>query len=475
MSRLRGSVTRSAAGAFLPASRLVPSAARPRRVARNLVLAFLTLVVFLALAPWQQNLPGDGTVIAYAPDERPQALEATITGRIAQWHVVEGQSVAEGELIVELVDNDPLRLERVEIERDAANLRLVAYREKLQAYRDRLEALRRSQVAQIAAAEADLRIAQESLRSRREMMAAAEASDETARIQQRRVDGLAGQGLASQRDRELAELSSTSATASLAAARADLSAAESNVANRRAALERTRAVTQAELDAADAMVRSTVTEVESARSSLAAVESRFAQQQAQEVRAPRAGVIDRVLVQQGSVQVSRGQVLAMLVPFTQRRAVALTVDGNDAALISPGRPVRLQFEGWPAVQFAGWPSVAVGTFGGRVAFVAPTDDGEGDFRVVIVPDEDDEPWPETRFLRQGTRAKGWVLLEEVSVGFEIWRQLNGFPPSFRRAPDEEGYGTSGGGYSASGPGGDYGGGGGGGYGSSGGDDYGGGK
>ena len=106
VSRFRGSVTRSAARAFLPASRLVPSAARPRRVARNLVLAFLTLVVFLALAPWQQNLPGDGSVIAYAPDERPQALEATITGRIAQWHVVERQSVAEGELIGALQDAD---------------------------------------------------------------------------------------------------------------------------------------------------------------------------------------------------------------------------------------------------------------------------------------------------------------------------------------------------------------------------------
>ena len=43
--------------------------------------------------------------------------------------------------------------------------------------------------------------------------------------------------------------------------------------------------------------------------------------------------------------------------------------GNDAPLITPGRKVRLQFEGWPAVQFAGWPSVAVGTFGGIVGVV----------------------------------------------------------------------------------------------------------
>jgi multidrug resistance efflux pump len=313
-------------------------------------------------------------------------------------------------------------------------VRLEAYGEKVRALEDRLEALRRARAAQIQGAEADIRIAQETLRSRQEMLAAAEASDTTARVQTGRLDSLAGEGLASQRDRELAALAATSATASLAASRADLRAAESNLANRRASLERTTASTQAELDAAEAALRTARTEVESARQSLASIESRLAQQQAQEVRAPRDGIIHRVVAQQGGMQVSRGQELAVLVPFTQKRAVELLVDGNDAALITPGRHVRLQFEGWPAVQFAGWPSVAVGTFGGRVAFVAPTDDGSGDFRIVVGPDDEDEPWPEPRFLRQGTRANGWVLLDEVPVGFEIWRQLNGFPPAYRREP-----------------------------------------
>ena len=107
-------------------------------------------------------------------------------------------------------------------------------------------------------------------------------------------------------------------------------------------------------------------------------------------------------------------------------------------LIEPGRHVRLQFEGWPAIQFAGWPSVAVGTFGGKVAFVDATDDGFGAFRIVVVPDGD-EPWPEGRFLRQGVRANGWILLDEVRLGFELWRQFNGFPPSVateQAAPDK---------------------------------------
>jgi hypothetical protein len=95
--------------------------------------------------------------------------------------------------------------------------------------------------------------------------------------------------------------------------------------------------------------------------------------------------------------------------------------------------VRIQFEGWPAVQFSGWPSVAVGTFEGKVALVDAADDGEGRFRILVLPSPDAR-WPETRYLRQGVRAVGWVLLEEVSLGYELWRTFNGFPPASSKAP-----------------------------------------
>jgi hypothetical protein len=149
-------------------------------------------------------------------------------------------------------------------------------------------------------------------------------------------------------------------------------------------------------------------------------------------------MIQRVVAGRPGEQVSAGDTLATLVPDTHDRAVALVVDGSDAALITPGREVRLQFEGWPAVQFSGWPSVAVGTFGGRVAFVDPADDGYGSFRVVVVPDPDQEPWPSPRFLRQGTRVNGFVLLSRVTVAFELWRQLNDFPPIVEPPPEADG-------------------------------------
>ena len=105
------------------------------------------------------------------------------------------------------------------------------------------------------------------------------------------------------------------------------------------------------------------------------------------------------------------------------------MSGNDAPLIAAGRQVRMQFEGYPALQFSGWPDAAMGTFGGVVSFVDARAEVDGRFRVVIKQDPDAEPWPPREALRQGSRVQGWVLLDTVSLGYEIWRQLNGFPPS----------------------------------------------
>ena len=73
------------------------------------------------------------------------------------------------------------------------------------------------------------------------------------------------------------------------------------------------------------------------------------------------------------------------------------------------------------------PEVAVGTFGGEVAAIDPSDDGKGKFRIQV-REAGEHSWPSDRYLRQGVRANGWVMLQRVALGYELWRQLNGFPP-----------------------------------------------
>ena len=171
-----------------------------------------------------------------------------------------------------------------------------------------------------------------------------------------------------------------------------------------------------------------LSELSSASAELARIETRLARQASQVIVAPRDGIIQRVSAPQGGVIVKSGQELALIVPETANRAVELLVSGNDAPLLSVGRRVRLQFEGWPAVQFAGWPSVAVGTFGGTIAVIDPGAGEDGTVRMIVFP-EQGEQWPEGRYLRQGVRVVGWVLLDTVRLGWELWRQFNGFPPT----------------------------------------------
>jgi multidrug efflux pump subunit AcrA (membrane-fusion protein) len=133
-------------------------------------------------------------------------------------------------------------------------------------------------------------------------------------------------------------------------------------------------------------------------------------------------------------------VLASVVPLTEDRVVEITVTDNDVPLLRTGDKVRLQFAGWPALQFSGWQDIipSYGTFGGKVRFIDPLDDGSGKYRVVIAPDQHtlangrvDPPWPDSAILRPGTEATGWIMLGKVSLGFELWRQFNAFPPNFR--------------------------------------------
>jgi multidrug resistance efflux pump len=158
-----------------------------------------------------------------------------------------------------------------------------------------------------------------------------------------------------------------------------------------------------------------------------------------QVISPNKGSVQSILGQVGK-NVDIGDPLFEIIPDTDFLWVELSVRGMDQPLIHIGDKVRLQFDGWPAIQFVGWPSAARGTFGGIVFAINPADDGKGNFKVFVVPDPTDpieERWPDRRYLKQGVRANAWIIMESVPLGFEIWRQLNGFPPTRDNAGEEK--------------------------------------
>ena len=169
--------------------------------------------------------------------------------------------------------------------------------------------------------------------------------------------------------------------------------------------------------------------VATAAAKLSRVDVNLSRQSVQTVTAPRDGVILSVNAGDAATYVNAGDILATFVPETPERVIEIFVDGRDIALVQTGAKARIQFEAWPAVQFSGWPSVAVGTFGGLVQSVDPSAQPNGRFRILSAEDPDDaNPWPEERYVRIGAKVRSWILLETVPVGYELWRQLNNFPP-----------------------------------------------
>lgn len=413
----------------------VPAPGRFQRVLFALVLAFVCFAVGTLLLPWRQNVSGKGRVIAYAQLERQQSVEAPIDGRLSRWYVQEGSHVESGDLLADVVDLDPELMSRLKVERDVMQERLKSYAERLATLTERVGSVERTQGSAVVASEARVRVAIDRRKATEQAIAGAEAELEAAHANAVRHRDLVAQGLVSQRDLELALAVETRAQANLDVARAQVSAAVAEVDSAQASLEQARAHAQGESESARAALSSAETDVQGAQAALLRIESRLARQHSQHIRAPRSGTVLRILANEGGEQVKAGEPIALLVPDSLDRAAEIYVDGNDAALIQPGRQVRIQFEGWPAVQFVGWPSVAVGTFAGRVAFVDSHDDGEGNFRVVVSP-VSQRDWPSSQYLRQGALAHGWILLDEVRLGFEMWRQFNGFPPSVT-APNKE--------------------------------------
>jgi len=403
------------------------------RALRTFVRVLMALVVVAALAlfvvPWQQNVTGVGGVVAFDPFDRIQTIAAPVSGRVERAWVIEGSRVEKGDRLLEIVDNDPSILRRLEEQRAALRAQLQAAREKVRVFRLQVEALREAQGLAVEAASRQVEVARAEVRSAQHGFEAARAVEEQARANFERHRELVEEGLVSDLEFEVTERVYKEAKARVEQAREALEAARQDEQARLADLGRARSENQARIESARSREQSARAETSSLEERLSELEVRISRQNTQLLTAPRDGTVFRLYASPGAELVKAGDPLLQLIPDTESRAVELWVDGNDVPLISEGRHVRLQFEGWPAVQFSGWPAVAVGTFGGEVALVDPSDDGAGRFRLLVVPDPQGEPWPEPTYLRQGVRARGFVLLDRVSMGYELWRQANGFPPT----------------------------------------------
>ena len=416
----------------LNALKQAETAPMARRIARWLGMLFLSLLILLGITPWQQNMRGLGKVIAYTPAERQQIISAQVEGRVTSWLVREGSQVKQGQVLAELLDNDPLFLQRLLSEQEAVLAKQEATNRRAATLQEQTE---RAKPQALAAAQSRIEMARERRNAAEQAVQAAKAAKQTASLNLSRQQHLRQKGLSSERTLELSQLEMAQRTTEVERTQAVLEAAHNEVEALRSDWQKLAADTSANIEKSRADLNKAIEDQNSARSDLLKVQTRLARQQTQTVIAPRDGIVLRLLANPGAEMIMPGQALAILIPDTKERAVELWVAGNDLPLIVTNSRVRLQFEGYPAIQFGGWPEFSVGSFGGKVALIDATDDGKGHFRILVTPDADDIAWPSVRFLRQGVRVKGWVLLGQVTLGYELWRIFNGFPPLILPEPE----------------------------------------
>ncbi|MCE9501676.1 MAG: HlyD family secretion protein [Leptospira sp.] len=402
------------------------------RIIRNIsIIIFIVSVLILVFVPWQQTSYGQGKVVAFAPLDRQQNIDAPVDGRVKHWHVVEGQKIRKGDLILEIVDNDPELIPRLKEERDAVLARISANESRSKAIRSRIKSLEGSKDNAISAASSRYKMSLNRVHAAEEMLASSNATFRVAKLNVERQKSLFEKGLSAERTVELAEMEFTRAQTEVSRANAALEAARSE--ERALKSDELKASTDmhASIDESRAADSAALAERANAMAELPRVETRLNRQKAQIVISPRDGTIMRQMAFLDGDMVKAGDHLAILVPDSNVKAVEIWIDGNDVPFVREDSEVRLQFQGFPAIQVSGWPEAAMGTFAGKIAFIDPSDNHTGQFRVMVLPNE---KWPT---VRQGTRANGWIFLSQVSVGFELWRRMNNFPPIMKENQRKE--------------------------------------
>ncbi|MBT1705761.1 HlyD family secretion protein [Chryseosolibacter indicus] len=381
-------------------------------LAKWLMVIGLILVLFLLL-PWQQNIRGTGRVTALSPAHRPQTVQAVIAGQIQQWHVREGEYVNTGDTIVTIREVkekyfDPEFLTRLKEQLESKKSSLNSKSEKAQALKRQIAALRNGMSTKIEQATAKLE--------------AEKVKFENAKNQYERNKHLYDAGnipLTKFQDIEYKYQGSM----------ADFQNAQVEIGRLRAEYQEKISKSESDLNATEAEVFEAEVEISKLTNEYANMQIRAGQYQ---IIAPQDGYIVRAMKAGIGETIKEGDAVCTVMPEVNDLAVEMYVKAMDIPLISKGRKVRVEFDGWPALQFSGWPSVSVGSFGGIVEVIDYVSSEPGEFRILVTPDKSDEPWPQQ--LRVGSGTRGWVMLDNVPVWYEIWRQINGFPPSLYKAP-----------------------------------------
>lgn len=394
--------------------------------------------------PWTQNIKAAGKITTPAQDQRPQDINSPIPGKIVKWYVREGDFVKKGDTILkisEIKENylDPELVGRTQQQVDAKKGAISYYQGKISTSGSQISALNEGRDLKIAQINNKISQLENKLRAETAELNAVKNELLLAEDQYKRQQKMFEEGLVSQtqlQDRNLKYQNVLSKKIMM-----DNKLAQTNQEFTNLRLEQN-SVSQdysEKISKAQGERFESYTQIESGKGEVAKLENQVtnytirnglytitAPQDGQIVQAKKSGI--------GEI-LKEGEQLMVFVPTITDYAVEMFIEPIDLPLIQVGQKVRFVFDGFPAIVFRGWPEGSYGTFGGTIVAYENTISPNGKFRTLVTPDKDDEKWPGQ--LKIGGGASGIALLKNVPIWYEIWRNINGFPPDYYKSAGVE--------------------------------------
>lgn len=398
---------------------------------------FIAAVVFLLL-PWTQNVRARGSVTTLRQEQRPQELNSIIPGKIIKWYVKEGDLVKAGDTILqigEVKDDyfDPELLGRTGQQLDAKQMSIDYYKNKVAATQNQMSAIENARVLKQSQLQNKIQQLQAKLQSDSAELVAAGNDYNIAAKQYQRQRAMYDSGLVSLTQLEQRNVSFQNAAAKKISA-------ENKLTGTRQELN----ITQTEISAVNQDYLEKLSKAQGDRfqsmSQIAGGQGEVAKLQNQLsnysirrdmyfITAPQNGQVTKAKKAGIGEIIKEGEMLVEIVPDKPQYAVELFVDPVDLPLIDKDQEIQFLFDGFPAIVFSGWPNASYGTFTGKVIAVENAVSANGKFRILVTEDpESKKKWPEQ--LKVGTGTAGFALLKTVPVWYELWRNINGFPPDY---------------------------------------------
>jgi multidrug resistance efflux pump len=352
------------------------------------MLAFVVLPFAMMLVPWRQSVYGDGKVIGFHPLDREFMIDSPIYGRVAEFYVNEGDEVRAGDPIASVENVDTQYLSTLRDQLAFYELSYEQAKQQVTAYEAALAQKEAERDQAILEADSAILQAEQKIEEAKQKLAEAETDVRANQIYYDQTRALVERGLEAGQKLTMAEQTLVTSDRKRDQVQDLLDQVTHELDQYKAKRKAVEAKAIAEIEKARTDMQNAEIKVQESQVKITDTEVKIRQQeQGGKVLAPRAGTVLRLLTNVGAgAYVKDGDPLAILVPETPRLAAELYLPGRDIPLVRQGDPVRIQFEGWPALQFIGWPAVAVGTFPAKVALVDKTETKQGKFRVLAVPD-----------------------------------------------------------------------------------------